>query len=134
MTAVAAQGEGAVAVGYTVGADQRLVASAWVSSDGLTWRLATTTGGAFEGVRLLGLTSDGARLTAVGASPSGAVAFASSDGRTWHAVPAGPGFADATLTSAVSAAGEVVVVGVAAGGLPQVWRLRQADDPAPSRS
>ena len=128
LLAVIAGGPGFVAVGSMVDPSQVLQGAIWTSTDGRTWQ-ADPTDAPFLGVKLSGLTTDGARLTAVGTTATGAVAFVSLDGVTWQALPAGPGFGGAAFSSVLDDGSRLLVAGRGRNG-PGLWRLdRPSADP-----
>ncbi|HEX5467406.1 MAG TPA: anti-sigma factor [Candidatus Limnocylindrales bacterium] len=129
---VTAGGPGFVAVGWTVDASQQQHAAVWTSADGLVWNVVDDAVDD-QGVQLSGITVGMGRLTAVGRSPSGAVAYVSLDGRSWQALPAGPGFDGAAFQSVLVDKGRLLVAGAGAHG-PGIWQLERPDTAGDSTS
>ena len=121
LLAVVAGGPGFVAVGSAVDPSQTQQGAVWTSADGRSWQVDPSAA-ALQGVKLSGLTTDGIRLTAVGTTATGAVAFVSLDGLAWQALPAGPGFGGATFSSALDDGSRLIVAGGGRDG-PGLWRL-----------
>lgn len=131
LTSVTAGGPGFVAVGYSYGAPAAVksggLAVVWTSPDGTSWSNVSLDEDGFADAGMLGVTSGGPGVVAVGFAMDHAAVWTSTDGITWSPVPHDESIfgRDDTQMSAVTGGGPgLIAVGSRRGPGPDhasVW-------------